>query len=94
LELLHALAEGRAAVAHPCAIGAVPQHLAPPAISARDPKEFAAAVLGLLSDPEARRNLGDCARAYIRSTCSLDQSLGTLLTAALPAWRQNQKIDL
>jgi len=94
LELMHALAEGRAAVAHPSAVGAIPQQLAPPALLARDPKDFAAAVLGLLSDPEARRSLGENARAFIRSTCCVEQSLGTLLTAALPAWRQNRTVDL
>jgi glycosyltransferase involved in cell wall biosynthesis len=86
LELFHAFALGRAAVAHPAAIGPRPTNTPTPARVARDPGSFAAAILELLSDPEARQKLGEQAREFVRSVARLEDAFGAVLQALVPAW--------
>ncbi len=45
---------------------------------ADDPESFAAAVVGLLRDPERRERMGECGRSFIAANYSLDAAIAKL----------------
>ena len=82
LKILHALARGLAVVSTTAGFEGLDllpdQHL----LVADDPREFAAAVLRVLRDPDLRRRLGAAGRAHVLERFSAERRNATLAALA------------